>query len=102
MGKTNENIHTLTINTLADLLHAISHPTRISIIFYLSKNNHATVSQIASIIPLTPSTLNFHINILKENLFIDGTLVGAKIEYRLKQEFFPLLRDIFKVCDYNL
>ncbi len=70
----------------AALFKALAHPARLSILQYLAKINVCISGDISAELPLSRSTVNQHLKILKTHGFIKGNITGTKVNYCLDPE----------------
>ena len=79
---------------------ALSHPVRIYILEYLSKQACCYSGDLSDILPIAKSTLSQHLKELKEAGLIQGETTPPKIKYCVNknnlQEARRLLRNIFE------
>ena len=70
----------------ANLFKALSHPARLQILQFLAQSKTCITGDISDHFPLGRTTVNQHLNELKEAGLISGHLKGAKIVYCLDYE----------------
>ena len=71
---------------LARFAKAMSHPVRVYILDFLSKQSCCYSGDLAEILPIARSTLSQHLKELKEAGLIQGNLEAPKIKYCINQE----------------
>ena len=71
---------------LARFAKAMSHPVRVYILDFLSKQSCCYSGDLAEIFPIARSTLSQHLKELKEAGLIQGNLEAPKIKYCINQE----------------
>jgi DNA-binding transcriptional ArsR family regulator len=54
------------IEKAANMIKAISHPTRLAILGHLDKGNHLTVTEIHKLLDIEQPTTSHHLGILKD------------------------------------
>lgn len=75
----------------ANMLKAIAHPMRLSIISFLAKGKRLTVTEIHEKLGIEQSTTSHHLGILKDKGALCSSREGKNTYYFLKH---PLLSDI--------
>ena len=71
---------------LARFAKAMSHPVRVYILDFLSKQSCCYSGDLAEILSIARSTLSQHLKELKEAGLIQGNLEAPKIKYCINQE----------------
>jgi len=71
---------------LARIAKAMSHPVRVYILEFLSKQACCYSGDLAEILPIARSTLSQHLKELKEAGLIQGNIEAPKIRYCINQE----------------
>jgi DNA-binding transcriptional ArsR family regulator len=94
MGITKKEIHDPNIVMIADMLDAISHPARLTILKLL-KNRSLTNGEIVGLIGLSQATISQHLKILGEHGLITGTHIGTSIIYKLHSELWKRVTENF-------
>jgi len=79
----------------ARLFKALAHPARLSILHYLSEINTCITGDISDELPLSRSTVNQHLKVLKDAGLIKGTVEGVKTNYCLNPKNIDGLRQTF-------
>lgn len=69
------------VNQMADILKALGHPARLSIIQYLASKNSCICNDIVGELPLAQPTISRHLSELKKVGLIKGTIEGKNICY---------------------
>ena len=75
-----------TLEKAANMLKAIAHPVRISIIGYLEDGRKRTVTEIHKQLGIEQSTASHHLVILKDRGVLSSTREGKNILYFLKHD----------------
>ncbi len=70
-------------DTLASVIKAIAHPTRLLIVEALSEKSHC-VSELKEIIGADTSTVSKHLALMKSMKIVDNTKNGTQVYYRLR------------------
>lgn len=86
MGITKTEGFTLATNEMANILKAIGHPARLSIILYLAKQNSCICNDIVLELPLSQPTISRHLSELKQVGLIKGTIEGKNVCYCINNE----------------
>lgn len=81
MGKSKTDLFTTEQNDLADLTRVLSHPARIRILQYLSKQDSCVCGDLVAEIGLAQATISQHLKELKKMGLIRGTIEGASVCY---------------------
>ncbi len=76
----------------AKLFKALAHPARLAILQYLAQINTCITGDIAEELPLSRSTVNQHLIVLKDAGLISGTVEGVKTNYCLNPKNIDELR----------
>ena len=81
----------------ANLFKALAHPARLQILQFLAETKTCISGDISEELPLSRSTVNQHLNELKEAGLIQGHVSGAKmnycLDYRKVEEMKKILLD---------
>ena len=72
------------ISNEAENIKALSDPTRLKIVYILSKTDELCVCQIIETLNKSQSTISHHLNILKKAKIVDWRKKGQWIYYSLK------------------
>ena len=87
-------------NQLARLAKALSHPIRVYVVEFLSKQTCCYSGDLTEVLPIAKSTLSQHLKELKNAGLIKGEIEGTKIKYCLNQENWELAKRVFKELFY--
>ncbi len=68
----------------AEMLKAMAHPMRMSILVILEGNDKLSVSEIQKQINIKQSTVSHHLRILKDKGVLESERNGRKVRYSLK------------------
>lgn len=85
MGLTKSDVFSEEVNQISEVLKALGHPARISIILYLAERSDCVGSSIVNEIPLAQPTISRHLSELKKVGLIKGTISGKNISYCLNE-----------------
>ena len=70
----------------AALFKVLGHPARLAILQYLAETKVCISGDISEELPLSRTTVNQHLNELKEAGLIHGEIAGVKVNYCLKPD----------------
>ena len=93
MGATKTEVFTESQNQLADLAKATSHPARIAILQYLSRQPNCVCGSIVNEVGLAQATVSQHLKALKNAGLIQGSVTGAKTCYCLNPDTINQLKE---------
>ncbi|HHJ10309.1 MAG TPA: transcriptional regulator [Bacteroidetes bacterium] len=74
------------LDRAANILKAIAHPMRISILNYLEEKGSLTVTEIHKLLGIEQSTTSHHLSILKDKGILGSKRDGKNTYYFLKYE----------------
>jgi DNA-binding transcriptional ArsR family regulator len=74
------------IEKAANMMKAISHPMRLSILANLSEGKQLNVTEIHKMLNIEQSTASHHLGILKDKGILVSTRKGKNTLYHLKKE----------------
>ncbi len=74
------------LDRAANMLKAIAHPMRISILNYLEDGQKLTVSEIHELLNIEQSTTSHHLGILKDKGVLNSQREGKNTYYFLKHD----------------
>ncbi len=80
----------------ANLFKALAHPARLQILQYLANSRCCLSGDISDKFPLTRTTLNQHMQELKDVGLITGHVKGAKMVYCLDCEKLKKMKDLIE------
>jgi ArsR family transcriptional regulator, virulence genes transcriptional regulator len=86
------------IEKAANMLKAIAHPIRISIIGYLEDGKKRTVTEIHKYLGIEQSTASHHLVILKDRDVLGSKREGKNTLYFLKHENLKVLLSCINSC----
>ncbi len=92
MSKSEKSVFDTRLEHQARLFKALAHPARLSILQYLAEINTCITGDIADELPLSRSTVNQHLTVLKDAGLISGTVEGVKTNYCLNPHNIDELR----------
>jgi DNA-binding transcriptional ArsR family regulator len=82
----------------ANMLKAIAHPVRISIIGCLEEGQKLTVTEIHKKVGIEQATASHHLGILKDKGVLSSKREGKNIYYFLKHKTLKVLLDCVNGC----
>jgi DNA-binding transcriptional ArsR family regulator len=74
------------LQTKANMFKALAHPARLQILRFLAQTKTCISGDISEELPLSRTTVNQHLNELKEAGLIKGHMEGVKMKYCLDSE----------------
>jgi ArsR family transcriptional regulator len=86
MAYSKQELFSSELQKSAVLFKALAHPARLSILKYLAETKSCITGDIADELPLGRTTVNQHLNELKDAGLITGTIDGVKTCYCLNLE----------------
>ena len=86
------------LEAAANMLKAIAHPMRISILRFLEGNNSLTVTEIHEKLGIEQSTTSHHLGILKDKGVLISKRVGKNTYYSLKYNNLSNIVDCVSKC----
>ena len=86
------------LDRAANMLKAIAHPMRISILNYLEDGNKLTVSEIHELLNIEQSTTSHHLGILKDKGILNSQRDGKNTYYFLKHDTLSNIVDCIGKC----
>jgi DNA-binding transcriptional ArsR family regulator len=86
------------LEAAANMLKAIAHPMRISILRFLEGDNSMTVSEIHEKLGIEQSTTSHHLGILKDKGVLISKRVGKNTYYALKNNNLSSIVDCVSKC----
>ncbi|MGH1386850.1 ArsR/SmtB family transcription factor [Kordia sp.] len=81
MGITKTTGFSEEVNTMSEVLKALGHPARLSIMHYLAKSPSCICNDIVMELPLAQPTISRHLSELKKVGLIQGEITGKNICY---------------------
>jgi ArsR family transcriptional regulator len=84
----------LKLEEVAELMKALAHPARLSILELLSERESCMCGDITDELPLAQSTVSQHLKVLKSAGLIKGEIDGVRVCYCLDPEGLTALQNI--------
>ena len=95
MGTTKTHIFTETQNELAMAAKVLTHPARVAILEYISKQDSCICTDLVDEIGLAQPTISQHLNEIKKIGLLDGTFEGKTLCYCINREKWEQLQTFF-------
>ena len=86
MAYSKEELFSSDLRELSALYKALAHPARLAVLRYLAETRTCITGDIADMLPLGRTTVNQHLQELKEAGLITGTTEGVKTCYCLDRD----------------
>ncbi len=86
MGITKKEGFDTEIVEMSEVLKALGHPARLSIVEFLANTNSCISNQLVEELPLAQPTISRHLSELKRVGIIKGTIEGKNICYCINQD----------------
>lgn len=86
----------------AELMKALGHPARITIIELLAERDNCICGDITNELPLAQSTVSQHLKALKKAGIIKGEIDGVRTCYCLDQEGIKEINELFRPLVDNI
>lgn len=86
MGITKTKGFSKSINEMAEVLKALGHPARLSIMVYLAEQKSCICNDIVDKLPLAQPTISRHLSELKKVGLIKGNIEGKNICYCINEK----------------
>lgn len=95
MGASKIDIYSTEINTLAAFAKVFSHPARVAILNYVSKQESCICNDIVDEIGLSQPTISQHLQVINNAGLLKGNFKGKSICYCLNVERFQEFQSYF-------
>ncbi len=86
MGITKTDGFSIKITEMAEILKAVGHPARLSIVLHLANTSSCICNDIVEELPLAQPTISRHLSELKRVGLIKGAIEGKNICYCINQD----------------
>jgi ArsR family transcriptional regulator len=97
MAYSKEELFSSDLRELSVMYKALAHPARLAVLKYLAEIKTCITGDIADMLPLGRTTVNQHLQELKEAGLITGTTEGVKTCYCLDPD---KLKKLMKMSDH--
>jgi DNA-binding transcriptional ArsR family regulator len=81
----------------ASIFSALGHPARLAILEYLAETKVCISGDISGELPLSRSTVNQHLEVLKTQQLIKGDISGNKVNYCLNTKKIKEIKSLLDV-----
>ena len=95
MGVSKTQLFTTKQNELANTAKVLSHPARIAILDYISRQDNCICTDLVDVIGLAQPTISQHLNEIKKIGLLKGTFEGKNLCYCIDRERWAALQDSF-------
>jgi len=95
MGASNLKLHNAEQIEMASVAKVLSHPARVAILQYISKQEACICGDIVDEIGLSQPTISQHLQVIRQAGFIKGTFEGKSICYCLDVKRFDEVQKLF-------
>ena len=102
MGITKTDGFSEKVNHMAEVLKALGHPARLSIMQYLAASPSCICNDLVDELPLAQPTISRHLSELKKVGLIQGTISGKNICYCIDQEALQGVTDLINEMSATL
>ncbi len=82
--------------TLAGFAKAMGHPTRLTILQFLSQRDNCYFGNIHDELPISKATVSQHLKELKNAGLIQGEIEAPKVKYCINRENWQLAKEYFE------
>ncbi|AXT21044.1 ArsR family transcriptional regulator [Flavobacteriaceae bacterium AU392] len=97
MGASKLDIYNAEINDLAIIAKVFSHPARVAILQYISKQESCICNDIVDEIGLSQPTISQHLKVINDAGLLKGDFKGKSICYCLNIERFQEFQELFNL-----
>lgn len=95
MGASKTEIFTTPQNSLALVAKVLSHPARVAILQYISRQENCICNDLVDEIGLSQPTISQHLNEIKKIGLLKGNFKGKNLCYCIDQEKWEELQQLF-------
>ncbi len=89
------------LDKAANMLKAIAHPMRISVINYLDDGKKLTVTEIHDLLGIEQSTTSHHLGILRDKGILNSQREGKNTYYSLRNDNLSRIVECISKCACN-
>ncbi|SMD37867.1 Helix-turn-helix domain-containing protein [Reichenbachiella faecimaris] len=93
MGITKTEGFETRVTRMAEILKALGHPARLSIMEHLAKSPSCICNNLVEELPLAQPTISRHLSELKKVGLIQGTTEGKNVCYCINDEIWSLVKE---------
>ncbi|WP_350284526.1 metalloregulator ArsR/SmtB family transcription factor [uncultured Croceitalea sp.] len=102
MGVSKTQLFSVSHNELANAAKVLSHPARIAILEYISKQDNCICTDLVDVIGLAQPTISQHLNEIKKIGLLKGTFEGKNLCYCIDRERWAALQNAFNTFFSNI
>ncbi len=95
MGASRINIYTDEINEIATMAKVISHPARVAILQYISKQDACICNNLVDEIGLAQATISQHLKVINDAGLLTGNFQGKSLSYCIDAKRFQKFQALF-------
>ncbi|MEL6306312.1 MAG: metalloregulator ArsR/SmtB family transcription factor [Bacteroidota bacterium] len=95
MGVSKTHIFSEKHNQVASVAKVLSHPARVAILEYISRQEGCICNDLVDEIGLAQATISQHLNEIKKLGLIKGTFEGKNLCYCINQDTWDTLQNLF-------
>jgi DNA-binding transcriptional ArsR family regulator len=95
MGASRIDIYTDEINEIATMAKVISHPARVAILQYISKQDTCICNNLVDEIGLAQATISQHLKVINDAGLLKGNFQGKSLSYCIDVERFQKFQTLF-------
>jgi len=95
-----QNLNSEQLEIASNMLKAIAHPKRLSILKFLDGGKQLNVTEIHKLLGLEQSTTSHHLGILKDKGVLASRRVGKNTYYFLKHDNLTKIVECVSQCAY--
>jgi ArsR family transcriptional regulator len=95
MGASRIDIYTDEINEIAAMAKVISHPARVAILQYISKQDACICNNLVDEIGLAQATISQHLKVINDAGLLKGNFQGKSLSYCIDIERFQKFQSLF-------
>lgn len=95
MGASKLDIYKTDINTIATIAKVFSHPARVAILQFISKQDNCICNDIVDEIGLSQPTISQHLKVINDAGLLKGNYKGKSLCYCININRFREFQDVF-------
>ena len=95
MGASRIDIYTDEINEIAAMAKVISHPARVAILQYISKQDTCICNNLVDEIGLAQATISQHLKVINDAGLLKGNFQGKSLSYCIDVKRFQKFQTLF-------
>ncbi|HPF10463.1 MAG TPA: metalloregulator ArsR/SmtB family transcription factor [Flavobacteriaceae bacterium] len=94
MGASKTEIHTSVQIEIAEIAKVLSHPARVAILDYISKQDACICTDLVDEIGLSQPTISQHLQVIRNAGLLKGTFEGKRLCYCIDMERFQEIQQL--------